>query len=229
MINIDIRGLPEVQRMLRNLAEEQMPYAISSALNSTAFAVQKDQKQRLPTVFDRPTPLIKGAFRVEKATKQMLTAVVYVDPKRAVILKTHEEGGPRGDQKLERYLRSKGWLAVGWRAVPTDKMKLNSYGNPAQAEVNKIIAGLPGISGVKGDQRRLFVIPAVAQRGGLSPGIYRTLSRSGGAAIMKLYHFVSRAEYKKRLGFEESARTEAIRIIPGLMSAAIERAIRTAR
>lgn len=229
MINIDIRGLPEVQRMLRNLAEEQMPYAISSALNSTAFAVQKDQKQRLPTVFDRPTPLIKGAIRVEKATKQDLTAKVYVDPKRAAILKTHEEGGRRGDQRLEWFLKSKGWLSAGWRAVPTDKMKRNSYGNPAQAEVNKIIAGLPGISGIKGDSRRLFVIPAVAQRGGLSPGIYRTLSRSGGAAIMKLYHFVSRAEYKKRLGFSESTRAEAIRILPGLMSAAIDRAIRTAR
>ena len=64
---------------------------------------------------------------------------------------------------------------------------------------------------------------------GLSPGVYRTLSRPGGAAIMKLYHFVSRAEYKKRLGFEESSRTEALRIFPGIMIAAIERAIRTAR
>lgn len=229
MISVDIRGLPEVQRMLRNLADEQMPFAISSALNTAAFAIQKQQKERVPTVFDRPTPLTKGAFRVEKATKQKQTSVVYVDPKRAVILKTHEEGGKRGDQKLERYLKSKGWLGGGARAVPTDKMPLNSYGNPKAAEVNKIIAGLPAISGIKGDKKRVFVIPAGSLRGGLSPGIYRTLSRSKGAAIMKLYHFVSRAEYQKRLGFEESARTEALRILPGLMSAAIERAIRTAR
>ena len=215
--------------MLRNLAEEQMPFAISSALNSVAFAIQKDQKTRLPTVFDRPTPLTKGAFRVEKATKQKLTSVVYVDPKRAVILKTHEEGGKRGDQRLEWFLKSKGWLAGWGRAVPTDKMPLNSYGNPKVAEVNKIIAGLPGIGGIKGDKKRVFVIPAGLQRGGLSPGVYRTLSKSKGAAIMKLYHFVSRAEYKKRLGFEESSRAEAMRILPGLMSAAIERAIRTAR
>lgn len=227
MITLDIRGLPEIERMLRNLADEQMPFALSSALNSTAFAVQKFEKARIPTVFDRPTPLIKGAVRVEKATKQELTAKVYVDPKRAIILKTHEEGGRRGDQKLERYLRSKGWLASGWRAIPTDKMPTNSYGNPRQAEVNKLIAGLPGISGVRGDKRRVFVIPQ--QRGGLSPGVYRTLSRSAGAAIVKLYHFVSQAEYRERLGFVESARDEATRLLPGLMSAAIERAIRTAR
>lgn len=223
MISLDISGLPEIQRMLRNLADEQMPYAISTALNSTAFAVQKFEKQRIPTVFDRPTPLIQGAFRVEKATKQELTAKVYVDPKRAVILKTHEEGGPRGNQKLERYLREKGWLAAGWRAIATDNVKRNSYGNPSQAEVNKIIAGLPGISGIKGE-RRVFVIPQ--QRGPLSPGIYRTLSKT---AIVKLYHFVSQAQYRERLGFAESARDEATRLLPGLMSAAIERAIRTAR
>lgn len=213
--------------MLRSLAVEQMPYAISTALNSTAFAVQKFEKARLPTTFDRPTPLIQGAFRVEKATKQTLTAKVYVDPKRAVILKTHEQGGRRGDQKLERYVRGKGWLPSGWRAVPTDKMKRNSYGNPSQAEVNKIIAGLPSVGGVKGDQRRVFVIPQ--QRGGLSPGIYRTLSRSAGAAVMKLYHFVSTAEYRARSEFVDSAHAEATRLLPGLMSAAIERAIRTAR
>lgn len=227
MIQLDVRGVSEVQRALRNLAIEQMPYAISTALNSTAFAVQKFEKERLPTTFDRPTPLIQGAFRVEKATKQTLTAKVYVDPKRAVIFKTHEEGGKRGDQKLERYLRGKGWLPSGWRAVPTDKMKRNSYGNPSQAEVNKIIAGLPSVGGVKGDQRRVFVIPQ--QRGGLSPGIYRTLSRSAGAAVMKLYHFVSTAEYRARLEFVDSAHAEATRLLPGLMSAAIERAIRTAR
>ena len=79
MITLDIRGLPEIERMLRNLADKQMPFALSSALNSTAFAVQKFEKQRIPTVFDRPTPLIQGAFRVEKATKQELTAKVYVD------------------------------------------------------------------------------------------------------------------------------------------------------
>lgn len=225
MLTVDVRGMGEVQRMLCNLATEQMPYAISTALNSTAFAVQKTERQRLPSVFDRPTPLIKGALRVEKSTKQNLTAVVYADPKRAAILKTHEVGGPRSDQKLERYLRGKGWLASGWRAVPTDKMKLNSYGNPAQAEVNKIIAGLPSISGIRGDRRRHFVVPAGRGRG-LSPGIYRRGAKTG---LLKLYHFVSQAVYSPRWGFEAAAHAQATRELPDLMSAAIDRAIRTAR
>jgi len=226
MITLDARGLPEIQRMLRNLAAEQIPYAISSALNSAAFAVQKQQKARMPSVFDRPTPLVRGAFRVEKATKQSLTAVVSVDPKRAALLMTHEAGGPRGDQKMERYLNSKGWLASGHRAVPTDKMPLNSYGNPKSAEVNKIIAGLPSMSGVRGGKQRYFVI-RIGVGARLSPGIYRSASRN--QPLLKLYHFVSTAQYQRRLGFEESAQGEALRVLPGLMSAAIDRAIQTAR
>ncbi|MCP5197508.1 MAG: hypothetical protein H6974_12120 [Gammaproteobacteria bacterium] len=163
-----------------------VPGRISTALNSTAFAVQKASRQRLETAFDRPTPLIKGATRVEKATKQNLTAQVFIDPKRAGVLKTHEQGGPRGDQRLERFLRGQGWLPASWRAVPTNNMPINSYGNPRQAEVTKIINGLPRAGGVAGAARRYFVIkPRSSTR--LSPGIYRTRSRSSGAALLKLY------------------------------------------
>ena len=222
MITLDARGLPEIQRMLRNLAAEQIPYAVSSALNSTAFAVQKQQKARMPSVFDRPTPLVRGAFRVAKATKQSLTAVVFVDPKRAPVMLTHERGGARGDQRMERYVKSKGWLSASGRAVPTDKMPLNAYGNPQVAEVKRIIAGLPTAKGVNG-KRRYFVISN--QAGRLSPGIYR----ADGKALKKLYHFTTTARYSQRLGFEESAQSEAGRLLPDLARAAIQRAIATAR
>jgi hypothetical protein len=63
----------------------------------------------------------------------------------------------------------------------------------------------------------------------LSPGIYRALSKSKGAAIVKLYHFASRAQYEKRLEFEKTAKEEALRLAPGHMAAAVRRAIETAR
>ncbi|MCP5197672.1 MAG: hypothetical protein H6974_12950 [Gammaproteobacteria bacterium] len=228
MITLDMRGLPEMQHMLQNLAQEQLPFAISAALNSTAFAVQKASRRRLETAFDRPTPLIKGATRVEKATKQNLTARVFIDPKRAGVLKTHEQGGPRGDQRLEKFLRGQGWLPAGWRAVPTDYLPLNRYGNPRQAEVTKIINGLPRAGGIKGDARRHFVIkPGSSTR--LSPGIYRTRSRSSGAALLKLYHFASHAQYQARLDWLPTVEAEARRLLPEQMQRAIQRAIETAR
>lgn len=228
MIEVDIRGMAEVQRVLRGLVSGQIPYALTVALNGTAFGVQKVGRKQLETVFDRPTPLIKGATRVEKATKETLTARVFIDPKRAAILETHEVGGPRGDQRLEKFLRGKGWLPPGWRAVPTDNMPTNSYGNPKQAEVAKIINGLPRAGGIAGDRRRYFVIqPGLAIR--MQPGIYRVKSRSSDRAIMKLYHFVNRAQYQARLEWLPTVEAEAIRLLPEQAIKAMQRAMDTAR
>lgn len=229
MIELDVRGLPELQRLLRNLAEEQMPYALMVAINNTAFATQKASKQRLEAAFDRPTPLIKGATRVEKATKQTLTAKVLIDPQRAVILKTHEQGGLRGNQRLEQFLVGKGWLPNGWRAIPGQEMPRDSYGNPRKAEVNKIIAELNvGMSGVAGSNRRTFVIRP-GQRSHLSAGIYRIRSRSKGQAIMPLFLFASVAQYRAMLNWEGTVMTEATRLLPDAAAKAIRRAMETAR
>ena len=228
MVEIDIRGMAEVQRLFRGLASDQINYALTVTLNGTAFATQKIGRTQLETRFDRPTPLIKGATRVDKATKETLTARVFIDPKRAAIIKTHEEGGQRGDQRLEKFLRSKGWLPGGWRAVPTDNMPVNSYGNPRQAEVNKIINGLPRAGGIAGDRRRLFVIrPGLSVR--MQPGIYRLKSRSKGSAIIMLYHFVDRAQYKAVLEWMPSVQASAIQLLPDQAAKAIRRAIETAR
>lgn len=228
MIEIDVRGMADVQRSLSGLASGQIPYALSVAINGTAFGTQKIGRQRLETAFDRPTPLIKGATRVEKATKQNLTARVFIDPKRAAIIGTHETGGPRGDQRLERFLRGKGWLPDGWRAVPTDNMSTNSYGNPRQAEVAKIISGLPRAGGIAGDRRRLFVIqPGLSIR--MQPGIYRVKSRSSDRAITKLYHFVTRAQYQARLEWLPTVEAAAIRLLPEQAIRAMQRVIETAR
>lgn len=228
MINLDIRNLPEIQRMLRNLADRQMPFAISSALNSTAFAVQKESRQRIEMTFDRPTPFVKSATRVEKATKQNLTAVVFIEPKRAQVLQWHEFGGNRGAQRLEVFLRGKGWLTSGWRAIPGDEMPRNSYGNPRQGVVTQIMNALAsGLTGPAGS-RRFFCIP-VGSRSHLKPGIYRTRSRSSGAAIMLMYLFVSRAQYQPELEWGETVEEAARRLLPEKLSASIQRAMATAR
>lgn len=225
MIRIEVRNLAAVQAAMRNLAEEEIPFAMSSGLNSTAFAVQKASRAHLEGSFDRPTPLVKGATRVEKATKAALTARTFIDDRRNLVLTVHEEGGKRNDQRLERFLQGKGWLPTGWRAIPTGNMPLNAYGNPQQAEVTRIINGLPSIGGISG-ARRYFVIPAGRARG-LSAGVYRALGR--GAGVLKLYSFASRAEYRPELKWLPNMEAEARRILPDLMSAAVRRAIETAR
>lgn len=229
MITVDVRGIDAVQSALRALASDQIPYAMTVALNSTAFAVQRASRARLESAFNRPTPLIKGATRVEKATKQSLTAIVSIDPKRATVLKTHEEGGQRNSQSLERFLIAKGWLPAGFKAIPADSMPRDTYGNPKRTEVSRILTELnSGISGAAGSTRRVFVI-RVGQRSHLSPGIYRIKSKSKGAAIMPLYLFASRAQYRAILRWEETVQGEVVRVLPDEMTKAIRRAMDTAR
>lgn len=226
MIRVDIRNLAEVQAALRNLAEEQIPFATKSALNDTAFAVQKVSRTHLESAFDRPTPLIKGATRVEQATKKTQVARVLIDPKRAPVLNVHEQGGPRGDQRLEKFLQGKGWLPAGWRAIPTRNMPLNAYGNPKQTDVTLIINGLPDAGGGSGFPK-YFVVPAPDRnRGRLPAGIYLALTSF---YVSKLYHFFPRAQYGPDLKWLPTMRAEVQRILPGITLAAVRRAIETAR
>lgn len=238
MIALDIRGLPEIQAALRNLAEEQMPFALATAINSTAFAVQKFEKERIATVFDRPTPLIQNAFRVEKATKQSLTAKVYIDPKRSV-LSPHERGGSRGLKGFERVLRDKGWLPSGYRAVPSRSMALDSFGNPLRAEINRLMKwaqGVTGFSGQRTQTQRYFCIP-VGSRAALSPGLWLEAKGSSGKGAggyrmrkaIPLLLFVTGVRYQERLEFVATADQEARRLLPDAMSAAVQRAMETAR
>ena len=238
MIALDIRGLVETQRQLRQLAADQLPYALMVTLNDTAFAIQKLEKARMQTVFDRPTPLVLSSVRVENATKQTLTAVVYVDQKR-VVLGPHEHGGSRGLNQLEKSLRAKGWLPAGYRAVPSNSMARDAYGNPVRAEVTRLIKGLQGASNFswrRTKTQRYFCIP-VSSAAPLPPGLWlEAVGSSGKGAggyrmrkVIPLFLFVSGAKYSRRLGFVESATTEAMQLLPTLAARAIQRAIDTAR
>lgn len=229
MLEIDIRGLPEIQRIFSALANEQIPYATMVALNNTAFATLRASRGLLQSAFDRPTPLIKGATRVQKATKETLEALVFIDPKRELILRTHEEGGIRGRQAIERFVIAKGWMPSSWRAVPGVDMPVNSYGNPRLAVIKQIIAELSaGISGVRGSTTRCFVIRP-GQPSHLRPGIYRLKARSKGRGLLLLYLFVSSEQYKKILNWRDTVEQEARRVLPDEVARGIQRAIDTAR
>lgn len=237
MIRVDIRGMAEVQAMLRNLASEQIPYATMLTLNNVAFGVRTESQKLLESAFDRPTPLIKGATRVAKATKENLTSRTYLDDPRSTILITHELGGHRGLQTLERFLRAKGWLPSGYRAVPMPNMPLDAYGNPRRTEINKIMEALAsGMTGSRTTRTTYFLIPlGVGSR--LHPGIYLKSYGSSGTgtgnfrvnAISPMYWFTSQPEYQAILKWDETMFDSAVRIAPEEALKAVERAIETAR
>jgi len=160
VITLDVRGLETVQRQLRNLADEQMPYAMMLALNDTAFKVRAALQAEVKSVFDRPTPWLVNQVTVRKATKKDLTAIVgtlegiknqygqnmgFSRSSSGVyerILEPHIQGGQRQQKKSELRLQRAGLLPSGWIMVPGPGMPLDVYGNPLSSELIMILSWL---------------------------------------------------------------------------------------
>lgn len=148
MIALDVRSIDSVRTALANLAEEQMPYAMMTAINSTAFKVKDALQAEMTSVFDRPTPWLVRQVAIAKATKQNLSAVVGTPEgikdmygnntgfsrftssgAYEQIIAPHVEGGSRLLRSAEKRLNKIGVLPPGWFAVPAPDAPLDQYGN----------------------------------------------------------------------------------------------------
>lgn len=148
MIEIDVRGMRDVQRLFSGLAQEQIPYAQMIAINEVAFKVKRAEQDEMQRVFSSPIhPWILRQIAVRKASKQTLTAVIgtpeglrdirgnpsgFARTSSGVferILSPHIEGGSRQAKAGERRLRTAGILPNGWFALPGKGATLDQYGN----------------------------------------------------------------------------------------------------
>ena len=79
-MRLDIRdNIKEVTKWTTDVQKKQIPFATMLALNDTAFALHKSYKAQTKQKFDNPTNFTQKGFRVQKAKKTELIAVVYVD------------------------------------------------------------------------------------------------------------------------------------------------------
>lgn len=118
-----VSNVEEVMKGLSALKREQLPFAISLAVNDTAEAVANEITRQMPDYLDRPTPFTEttfqyrsGKFRGKRATKRTLTAVIEGGAIQSKYLKFQIEGGTETPKKR----------AI---AVPTKNATLNRYGN----------------------------------------------------------------------------------------------------
>lgn len=95
MIELSIEfDVGDTQRYLKNV-RKQVPFAISQALNDVAFDARKALRAQAMQKLDRPTKFTLNGFRVTKANKYKLEAVVFVEAKRAGYLIWQIKGGVR--------------------------------------------------------------------------------------------------------------------------------------
>ncbi len=79
MISIKI-DTSRLERQLKALANDQVPYATAVALTRTAQDAAKELNAELPKHLDNPTPFTRQAFTILRATKRDLRAVVLAKP-----------------------------------------------------------------------------------------------------------------------------------------------------
>lgn len=120
MIDINVHGdIKKLERAFAGVAEKQIRFAASQALTVVGKKVQSAERENMQKVLDKPTPFTLNSVAVKGATKQSLTATVYVKDIAASYLLPFEVGG---NHKLIG--SGKTWLN------PKDKaLLLNQFGN----------------------------------------------------------------------------------------------------
>ena len=242
-------NFPDVQRKLDALGK-QARFACAVALTRTAQAVKTAEIAQLRRSLDRPTPYTLNSLFFKPATRERLEARVWLKDDLAVsnagtppanYLVPHISGGQRHRKRFESALRAAGVLPDDWLVVPGDGARLDQFGNIERGQIIQILSQLR-ITQVAGYVRNLSFqarkqIAAQRKAGGrfffvrpggpLRPGVYQR--EFIGRTVTPVMIFVSRATYRKRLPFYETAKRVVAAEFPRHFEAAWKQALRTAR
>ncbi len=218
MVSIGIKAnLKPLHRAMIALGAKQVPFAMALAINDLAKGAAAAEVRAIDATFDTPTPFTEKAIRIEVATKSKPIATVVMKDIQAGYLAPYVLGG-------DRSLGGKrGMLAP--RAVT-----LNQYGNLTKGKLSALRAK-PGIYIGPIKTKSGKVINGVWQRP-TKPKVGRGRRTSGAQprqGLKLLIQFEDTTPVRKRLPFEQVARTYVRRHAVAAFDAALRRALATAR
>lgn len=214
MIQISVKtDIESAISQLQTIAEaKQMRFAVAKALTATAVEVQQEVRKNMADRFTLRRQWIVQGIRVDKATKENLTATIY---SKDAFMGRQEVGGtktPKYDQHL----------AIPMRAVRRYKSGMI---NPADLPSNLGQASFTVKRGGKEAARR-----------GAGGSVFKLVSkgrtflcRRRNGQVELLYMLIPKADVKKRLGLAEDAQKIAKARFGINLRDAMEYAMRTAR
>lgn len=218
VIAVSIKGdLKPLQRAMIALGAEQVPFAMSLALNNLAKGVALTERDAIDDTFKTPTPFTENAYRIEVATKKKPIAIVAAKDIQAQYLAPYVVGGDR-------------WLGTKRGMLAPRAVSLNRYGNLTRGKLAQLKAK-PGV----------FVGSIRTRRGAVINGVWqkpKTAGHRGGrrikgeqtrAPLKLLIRFEDTTPVRKHLPFEQRAREYVARHAAGEFDAALRRALATAR
>jgi hypothetical protein len=218
VINVS-SDLDKLTQDLDDLGKQQIPFATSLALNTTAALARVAVRGVMGQVFDRPKPFTLNSVYVTSSTKRNLEAVVGLKDGKgsrqgaAQYLRAEITGGQRDltpfEQRFAEAAHGQGF------ALPGSAAKLDSYGN-LQRSTRAAIINAQGQK--QGDPAGIFVIP-VGAKSHLKPGVYQRIpikvktkkrrgvvisSSGGGTRLKALLLFEPKAFYAPRFNFSKT-------------------------
>lgn len=243
-------NFPDVQKQINELGK-QAQFAAAVALTRTAQKVKDAQLREMKDVFDNPTPYTMSSLYLRPATKAKLEAVVWLKDfaakatPAATYLLPQIQGGERRMKRFERALQSVGALPSGYRVVPGDVAKVDSFGNIDRGQIVQILSYFKAFPEAgykanmtdkrksqlaKGSKTRQGFIYFVGRPGGRLPlGIWQRIQFARGSAIKPVMIFVPTVAYKAIFDFQFVAKTVIEREFEREYRLALEQAMRTAR
>lgn len=236
------------QRLLRGF-ERQIPFATALALTRTAQAAQREVRQEMTRVFDRPTRFALNATYVKPAKRTDLEAAVFLKdlPNRSgtdalTRFAPQVFGGDRLVKKFEAALFRVGLLRAGETTAPGRGADLDAFGNIRRAQINEILGFFQayGANSTKNwtQQKRAKRARGTRNRRGASyfvkqdrpgRGIYQATSTGFGTAIKPVLMFTKRAQYAKRLDVMAVVKRTSQQVYEREFAKAARQALNTAR
>lgn len=213
MISLGISA-PELDKLPAKfdaLAQRQIPYATSLALNRCAQLAMQTVKTQLSVIFDRPNSYTLNSLSVKFSTKNNLVArVEHKDfsgkgtPASKYLMPEIEGGATRTQKRSEVVLSNlAGMPGAFW--VPAPGAPLDGYGNIRGSLITQILSAVGGLSNVgyqgnrtassakrKGAQLKQYVLMPKNNPRGIAPGVYQRKA----SQLVPILFFVDHVTYK---------------------------------
>lgn len=245
MIEINVKhNFDQAIKLLSQNLRKQVPYATAQTLNKMAEYVKRATVSEMKQKFDRPTSFTLDSLYIEIATKQKLTARVYVKDRDLVKSKAlsksigHQfSGGQRIRKRLEFWFTRAGYISSNEYLVPASGAILDDYGNMSRGQITKVLSQLQAGSDAtsyRSSSARSRAKRAVTgyfwSRGGkLKRGVWQRFGFAAGSAVKPVL-LVSKAPiYKQRIDMDRLAKQVISRDFDAEFKKQFDEAVRTAR
>jgi hypothetical protein len=219
-LTLDIKSeLPKAIRWTDTMTK-QLPFAISQALNSVGFDARTALKGASRTYFDKPTPFIQNAWRVDKSNKRNLVVTVLPEAKREPYLRANITGGRRGTKPFEaKFLgEASGSLSDSLKLIPA-VVRRNAQGNVSLAALRRLSAKI----GTTGKGSVFVGTPAGGNR---PPGVYQ---RGTKGRLVPIFVAVPSATYRPIFPINDIGTKIAERRFGRYLRSSLEKAVASAR